>query len=144
MFKEDKYSDEEILAVYEGVAYEMANVSKEDTGLPYDLWIDSIGSDRNSKHSAPRLKVRIDGKFIPVLLSDNPDIPDSVKKAGIKDFPHLSEIKKYIKAYLDIFLAHYNKELTDKQALNILSTIDRAQELVACFNKDRTAHIDAD
>ncbi len=118
-------------------AFEMANVSKDDTGLPYDLWIDSIGSDRNTPHSLPRLKVRIDGKFIPVLLSDNPDIPDSVKKAGVKDFPHFSEIKKYIKAYLDVLLAHYNKELTDKQALNILSTIDEAKEVVTNFNKNK-------
>ena len=30
----------------EKLLYEMANVKSFDTGLPYDLWIDSMGADR--------------------------------------------------------------------------------------------------
>lgn len=30
-------------------AYEMANVSKDDTGLPYNIWIDSLGKDRQKR-----------------------------------------------------------------------------------------------
>ena len=102
-------------------AYEMANVSKDDTGLPYDFWIDSLGDKRKSH--GPRIKVRVDGKDIPVTISDNPDIPDSVRKKGIEDFPHLAEIKKYIKAYKEVLLAHYRHKITDKQTLILLSTI---------------------
>ena len=29
--------------------FEMANVSKKDTKLPYDLWIDSEGKNGNTK-----------------------------------------------------------------------------------------------
>lgn len=100
----DKKINEKLNRELEHPAYEMANVSKEDTGLPYDLWIDSIGVDRKGKHSSPRLKVQVNGKLIPVLISENPDIPDSLKRKGIKDFPHLSEVKKYIKAYLKVLL----------------------------------------
>ena len=102
-------------------AYEMANVSKDDTGLPYDFWIASLG-DKHKGHG-PRIKVRVDGKDIPVTISDNPDIPASVRKKGIEDFPHLAEIKKYIKAYKEVLLAHYKHKITDKQTLILLSTI---------------------
>ena len=105
----------------EASAYEMANVSKEDTGLPYDFRIDSRGQDRGVH--APRIKVRLQGKDVPITISDNPDIPESVKKAGTNDFPHLAEVKKYVKAYKEVLLAHYKHLISDKQALNLLSTI---------------------
>ena len=31
------------------VLNEMANLSKEITGLPYDIWIDSAGVERNRR-----------------------------------------------------------------------------------------------
>lgn len=52
---------------------EMTNVSTEDTGLPYSIWIDSAGKDRRS-HNDLRIKVKVDGKFIPVSISKNPEI----------------------------------------------------------------------
>ena len=41
----------------------MARVSKKDTNLPYDLWIDGEGSERQSKHKSPRLKVKVDNNL---------------------------------------------------------------------------------
>lgn len=107
-------------------AYEMANVSKDDTGLPYDFWIDSLGDKRKSH--GPRIKVRVDSKEIPVTISDNPDIPESVRKTGVNDFPHLAEIKKYIKAYKNILMAHYHHKISDREALNLLLGFDKAKE----------------
>lgn len=100
----------------------MANVKSFDTGLPYDLWIDSMGTDRKNEHHTPRLKVNVDGKFIPMEITDNPDIPDSVKKTGLVDFKNKALIQKYIKSYKEILLAHYNKQISDKQALSLLGT----------------------
>lgn len=108
--------------------YEMANVSKDDTGLPYNIWIDSLGKDRQNKHNSPRIKVDVNGKLIPVTIGDNPDIPESVKKTGTKDFACIAEVKKYIRAYKDVFLAHYNRQITDRQALNLLVDISKAEE----------------
>lgn len=110
------------LELNEKLLYEMVNVKSFDTGLPYDLWIDSMGADRKTSHSNPRLKVNVDGQFIPMEISDNPDIPDSVKKKGITDFKNKTLIQKYIKAYKEVLLAHYNKQISDKQALSLLGT----------------------
>lgn len=95
--------------------FEVANVSTKDTELPYELWIDSYGSGREAKN-IPRIKVNVDGDLIPISISDNP----KVLVSGKDNFKSKSEIFKYIKKYLDVFIKHWNKELTDKEALNLL------------------------
>lgn len=97
---------------------EMANVSKNDTGLDYDLWIYSAGIDKKTKHNEPRIKVDVNGNRIPVSISSNPKILTSDK---IKGF---NKIKDYIIKYENVLLKHWNKEYTDKQALLKLNTIN--------------------
>ena len=94
--------------------FEMANVSKKDTKLPYDIWIDSEGKNRNTKQNCPQLKVDCNGDRIPVSISENPDI---LVKKRIPEFP---KVKSWIKKYLAVLLQHWNKEITDKEALNQL------------------------
>lgn len=95
---------------------EMANVSKNDTKLPYDIWIDSFGKDRSVKHNVPRVKVNVDGEWIPISIEDNPKI--LVKRRN--SFKGEKEIIEYIKKYLNVFISHWNKEITDREALNLL------------------------
>lgn len=105
--------------------YEMAKVNKQDTKLPYDLWIDSIGKDRKNTHYLPRIKVEVNNKQIPVLIDEhNPDIPDSVKKKGIETFKDIQKIKEYIKVYYDVFMKHWNREISDREALNQLNSLE--------------------
>ena len=94
--------------------FEMANVSKKDTKLPYDIWIDSEGKNRNTKPNNPRLIVDCNGDRIPVSVSVNPEI--LVKKR----IPEFSKVKSWIKKYSIVLLQHWNKEITDKEALNQL------------------------
>lgn len=94
---------------------EMANVSKSDTKLHYDIWIDSEGKDRTLKHNTPRVKVKVDGKTVSISISENPKI-----LAG-KDFRHSAEVLKWISKYHDILMQHWNKEITDREALNLLA-----------------------
>ena len=93
---------------------EMANVSKQDTGLPYSVWIDSEGKDRVAPHNVPRLKVDVDGDRIPVSISDTPKILVN------KNIPQFSKISSWIIKYKNVLLQHWNKELTDRQTLNML------------------------
>lgn len=95
--------------------FEMANVSKDDTGLPYTLWIDSLGSRRKTGHNDPRLKVEVNGNRIPVSISKNPEILVNKK---INNF---GEVRDYIIRYYDVFIKHWRGELTDRQALDMLN-----------------------
>lgn len=101
--------------------FEMANAVKKDTGLPYDIWLDSKGVERNVSHNSPRIKVEVDGRLIPVLISDNPQIPDDVLAKGVKPFRKFNEIRKFIITHKDILLKHWNKELSDLEILTLIS-----------------------
>lgn len=115
-------------AMNEELLLEMANVWARDTGLPYDIWIDSRGKDRNNTHNSPRIKVNVDGQLIPFEISEDPDIPESVKKTGLTDFKHKTQVKEYVKAYYKILLTHFNREISDKQALNLLGKIEDVRD----------------
>lgn len=78
--------------------FDMANVSKKDTKLPYDIWIDSEGKNRNTKQNCPRLIVDYNGDRIPVSISKDPEI---LVKKKIPEFP---KIKIWIKKYSVVFL----------------------------------------
>lgn len=102
---------------------EMANLRKNETGLPYDIWLDTAGYSRSNKHSLPRIKVLLNNKdLVPFIIDkENPDIPDSVKKvAGLNYFRGFKYIKEYIKEYYDILIDHYYMKISDKEALNKL------------------------
>lgn len=110
-------------AINEELLLEMANVSKRVSGLPYDMWIDSNGCLRNTQHNIPRVKIHVDDELIPVSISDDPQI--LVKNKTINKW---SWIRKYIIAYKDILLAHYNQKIDDTAALELLKTLDKAKD----------------
>lgn len=122
----------------EDAIFEMTNIQAKRTGLPYDLWINSVGVDRGNEHSnTTRVKIRLEGNaFIPLEISDDPKIPESVLKVAGNDFiNNLPKIKKYIKSYKEILLAHYYKKIDDTQAGNLLSTLGRASDALYKLNK---------
>ena len=104
-----------LMTLREESLYEMANVSREDTNLPYDIWIDSKGKERNVPHSTPRVKVEVDGELIPVSISDNPQI--LVDKKIIR----FSRVARWIIKYKEVLISHWNKEISDRTALNRLN-----------------------
>lgn len=91
---------------------EMAIVSKKDTKLPYDIWIDSEGKNRKTKQNYPQLIIDCNGNRIPVSISENPEI---LVKKKISGFP---KINSWIKKYLAVLLQHWNRKITDREALN--------------------------
>jgi putative endonuclease len=104
--------------------YEMATISKEETGLPYDIWIDSMGIDRKGKHNQPRLKIKVNNNLIPISIEDNP----RVLVGNAKKIKELDKIFKFIKENLEILQKHWQKELDDRETLNLIY-------YEACLNK---------
>lgn len=111
----------------EDLLFNMSSKQTRETGLPYNLWLDPIRKDQESDfYNSPRIKVEVDEKFIPMLIGDNPDIPDSIRSKCVTDFPHIDLIKKYVSAYKDVLLAHFYNKISDCEALNLLGTIKNA------------------
>lgn len=133
------YSINKLKSLNENLLLEMTNIWGNQIGLPYDIWLDPAGKERGNEHTfSPRIKINVDGNLIPMTISDNPDIPESVKKQGVIDFPHISLIKKYIKAYKDVLLAHFLKQISDKDVTQLLKNIKYAdtskEQLKAILN----------
>jgi hypothetical protein len=93
--------------------FEIVNLNKQESGLPYDVWLDSIGSRRNEQHNNPRINVDVNGDRIPVSISDN-DV--RIKKP----FRDSNVIKNWVVDNYDTLIKHWNGELTDRQALTLL------------------------
>lgn len=127
---------ENINTLNEDVLFEMANIKANRTGLKYDIWLDSLGVDRKNEHSNPRIKIQVDNNLIPIEISNDPQIPDSVMKNLGKEFiSNFPQVKKWVKAYKDILLAHYYKKIDDIQAGNLLSVIGRAASSIEKLNQ---------
>lgn len=84
--------------------FEMANLTTDDTGLPYIIWISP--SSGKEKHWA-RIKVSYKNELIPVSISDDPKI--MVKG---KSIPKFDLIRKFIIDNKDILMAYWNSKGT--------------------------------
>lgn len=113
----------------EDLLWEMATITPQRSGIPYKIWLDPMGVTRGNEHTfSPRLKIEVDGKFIPVEISDNPQIPNSVKKTGVKEPKKFDEVQDYIRAYEDIMLAHFYGKIDDRDATYLITRISNAPE----------------
>lgn len=89
---------------------EMANVLKNQTGLPYDIWVDSSGSIRNVQHSLPRLKVALDkSNRIPVSISKEPEV--LAKNRSRDDIPKFRLLVKWMRLNFENLIKFWNQEI---------------------------------
>lgn len=95
--------------------FEMANLRKQESGLPYDIWLDSAGCTRNTQHNVMRIKVGVGDELIPVIITSQRDI------RPLSPFRRENEIISWASDNYDTLFKHWNGELSDRQALNLLS-----------------------
>lgn len=95
--------------------FEMANLRKQESGLTYDLWLDSAGCARKTQHKVMRIKVEVGDELIPVVIFSKRDI------RPLRPFRMENEIVSWVCDHYDTLFRHRNGELSDRQALNLLS-----------------------
>ena len=95
--------------------FEMANLRKQESGLPYDIWLDSAGCKQNTHHNVMRIMVSIDNELIPVIIASQRDIRPQ------KHFKIENEIILWASNNYDTLFRHCNGKLSDRQALNKLA-----------------------
>jgi len=86
--------------------FEMANLTKSDTGLNYRLWIQT--QTGKEKHWA-RIKVEVNNEFIPISITDDPEIMIKSKK-DILDAKDFNAIKKWIVMNQEVLLKYWNSK----------------------------------
>lgn len=83
------------------------NLHKSLTGLPYDLWIDGAGNERNVQHNKPRLKVKVNGELIPVSMGAEPSILPKNKK-----IPKFGVVRNWIANNNPWLMRYWNREIS--------------------------------
>lgn len=101
--------------------YGMANLKPSKTGLPFEVWIDEIGSDRNIAHNLPRFKVRAGGTELDIVLSEN-GVAKIVNKdtRQIQKFGYAKEATDFIEKFSEPLLMHWKGEIDSFDVLQII------------------------
>ena len=89
------------MELYKRKFYEMANISRQKTGLDCIIWI--MYKTNKEKH-VPRIKIKINNDFVPISISDEPELKVQIKI----DSKLLNKIKKFILINKDILLKYWN------------------------------------
>lgn len=103
--------------------FEWARLAKNTSGLPFDIFIDSLGCSRNS-NSLPQVRVEVDSKRrIPVSIDKiSPKILSD--KVSQKEREKIAEVTGFIAAAYDILIAYWNHFLlSDREALRLLENL---------------------
>lgn len=107
--------------------FEWACLAKNTSGLPFDIFIDSLGCSRNS-NSLPQVRVEVDTKRrIPVSIDKiSPKILSD--KVSQKEREKIAEVTGFIAAAYDILIAHWNHFLlSDREALRLLENLQNTE-----------------
>lgn len=105
--------------------WEMANLHPRDTGLPVIVWADS---NRQMKHG---LRIKFQNSYsdktdssslVPMTISEDPQVPVQVKlRISNAD---LQKIRQWIILNKDLLVAYAKEEITTKEFVNSLKTLE--------------------
>lgn len=99
-------------------SFEIVVANKEDTKLPYDIALDSLGRERAG--AIPYIFILCERRKIPISISKQPHIMRSRKQHN----QNFNIIFKWVEENYNVLIKHWNKEISDKDILNILSRKD--------------------
>lgn len=98
--------------------FEMAGLSRQMTGLPFEVW----ASPRPSNRHVPRIKVWVtSNKLMPVSLHDPIEylVPVGPKLSS----PKFKLLCSFIRANRAVLLGYWRKELDTRQMVNSLRAV---------------------
>lgn len=123
-----KFLEQEYIESNKQPLYEFADLVPEDTNLCCVIW---VGGPRNMKHGK-RIKFQNntsnklnDGEMIPITISDNPEIPNSVKSKLKINGQELTRIKQWIILNKQILLDYAEGKLTTKQLYQQIKPLEK-------------------
>jgi hypothetical protein len=104
--------------------FEMANYETRDSGLPFNIWFDEPGGSRFNKHHLPRVKVQVNGKFIPVHVTSEPSILLRGSFLSTAEKLITGSDRKAVFAFVarnhELILSHWSGEVSTKHLLTNL------------------------
>ena len=90
--------------------YTVVCITAGETGLPYDILLDSLGVD-NESSGRPRLGVVMGDIVVPMSIDEDPEVLSGSR------FEEEEAVKEWIARHKRDLLLHWNKKLTDRAVL---------------------------
>ena len=108
----------------------MVCVSKTKTGLPTNIWLESVGVNKLNREGVIYIQnnygdiLCLSNELIPIYFMNEICIANSVNNTNIK-YDDIQMILKYILDNIEIFLKHWNGDIDDQDVLNLLYSQER-------------------
>ena len=102
----------------------MANLKFKTTGELFDLWVDEFGSDRHTKHDAPRFKPKANGVQLDIILrNDGTAEIANTNPRDIQKFGYAKEAVAFIERFSTPLLMHWNGEIETGELTAIIRLV---------------------
>lgn len=115
--------------------YEMANLPRQKSGQPFDIWVDSIGKDRKVGHNEIRLKASNNGVTIIAGFKDGKFSNFQTPEYKITKFGKNRELKEYLITIKPLLTLHWNKEIDDLTFLLAAHIISKGCDVQTAIEK---------
>lgn len=99
--------------------YKMANLTRQESGQPFDIWVDSAGKSRNVKHNEPRIKATNNGVTITAGFKKGEYSTFQTAKDKVRQFGKSKELEDYLIKIKPLLELHWENKITDREFLNI-------------------------
>lgn len=118
-----RYIREDVINGQESI-YGMANLKPKETGQPFELWVDEIGSDRNVGHNNPRFKPKANGIQLDIMLNSNgkAEIVNADSRK-IQKFKYGKEAVQFIERFSEPLMMHWNGDISSSELTAIIRLV---------------------
>lgn len=115
--------------------FEMAKVTRQKSGQPFDIWIDSLGQERNTKHNNPRIKA-INNNVEVIAGFDNGEYTNfQTPKGKLQKFGEAIALKKYVIKMKPVIELHWEGKIDDGDFINIAKFVAQGYDVLDAVDK---------
>lgn len=121
-------------------AYEIANLTRKNSGQPFDIWVDSAGKGRNTKHNELRFKAKNNGVTVTAGFENGEYTNFQTSKNKLQKFGKTKELEEYAIKIKPLLELHWEGKIDDvtflltasfvKKGYDILDAVDKAIEIM--------------
>lgn len=115
--------------------YEMAKVTRQKSGQPFDIWIDSLGKERNAKHNNPRIKAINNGVTVIAGFKNGEYTNFQTPKDELQKFGEAAALKKYIIKMQPVIELHWEGKIDDGDFINIAKFVAQGYAVLDAVDK---------
>lgn len=116
-------------------SYEMANLTRQKSGQPFDIWIDSAGQHGVNKHNEPRIKATNNGVTVIAGFKNNKYSNFQTAKDKLRQFGKTKELEEYVIKMKPVIELHWEGKIDDGDFINIAVFVKKGYSVLDAVDK---------